>query len=92
MSDNDFLFMRRAIELSLENVKKVEVLSVQSLPEKVKSSQKAAAQKLETFESQRLCNLFFLRTLSNVPRSYLLGQNSQSCFCQYHIRCQKYRL
>ena len=42
MSDNDFLFMRRAIELSLENVKKVEVLSVQSLPEKVKSSQKAA--------------------------------------------------
>jgi hypothetical protein len=42
MSDNDFLFMRRAIELSLENEKKVEVLSVQSLPEKVKSSQKAA--------------------------------------------------
>ena len=113
MTDNDFLFMKRAIDLSLKNVKKgggpfgaVVTRNGEILAESCNLVTKTndptahaeinvirvAAQKLKNFRSQWLCNLFFLRTLSDVPWSYLLGENRQSCFCQHHVRCPKYRL
>ena len=113
MSDNDFLFMRRAIELSLKNVKKGggpfgavvtrngEILAescnlVTEINDPTAHAEinviRAAAQKLKTFDLSG-CVIYS----SCEPCPMCLGaiywaRIDKVCFCQYHFRCQKYRL